>query len=96
MGINYRIMIDTRAMKVGIIKCSDCGHAFEGRIGGTMSHEYYACEVCDSQKSIERSENLSELTCDQCGSRSVPGLNRMCPICKSRDTDMVHVTVYGD
>ena len=83
-------------MQEGIFKCTNCGHQFHARQGGYMSSEEYACIDCDEIAIIKRSENITETTCTKCGARSIPGLKRMCPVCRLRDTSIIHHILIAD
>lgn len=80
----------------GIFECSHCGNQFNSSIGGTMSHEQFACIECDHIQSIIRSEDITGMPCTKCGGEMVAGINRKCPGCGQRYTSIVHTTICSD
>ena len=61
-----------------------------------MMSEEYSCILCDTTILIERRSEPAVVVCAECGGEAVAGLQRMCPVCHSRNTKITKVEVYLD
>lgn len=61
-----------------------------------MMSEEYSCSLCDTAILIKRQLDPAVVVCAECGGEAVAGLQRMCPICRSRNTKITKVEIYFD
>ena len=82
--------------RLGLFRCLECEHEFRAREGGLKMCEEYSCISCDATVYITRAPEHGSVLCQECGSEAVPGLKRMCPICRSRYTKITKVEALLD
>ena len=94
--ISATITQSNQMARIGVFQCIACGHEFPASEGGLVMAEEYSCISCDTTVKISRFSEPKSVVCKECGGESVPGLKRMCPNCRSRNTKIIKVELHMD
>ena len=87
-------------------RCLDCGNDFNAREGGGFYFSLYRCVNCDRTKEVTTAkcengefipiEHEDPGKCSRCGGELSDDIGPMCRKCKSRNVELIEITMFYD